>query len=126
MQEPSLKRIPKARIVGLLFLLVLWLMFAAWQRSEYAHQSELIHSSLSSQAESLSDAVASGVQSHRWFSPFVQQQLPETLGVLARSKNVIAIALVVNEDVDDVYFSGDREKVDFSLPVGEYARDDML
>jgi signal transduction histidine kinase len=126
MQEPSLKRIPKARIVGLLFLLVLWLMFAAWQRSEYVHQSELIHSSLSSQAESLSDAVASGVQSHRWFSPFVQQQLPETLGVLARSKNVIAIALVVNEDVEDVDFSGDREKVDFSLPVGEYARDDML
>ncbi len=126
MQEPSLKRIPKSRIVGLLFLLILWLMFAAWQRTEYVHQSELIHSSLVSQAEALSGAVSSGVQSHRWFSPHVQQQLPETLGVLARSKNVIAIALVVNDDVHDVYFSGDREKVDFSLPVGEYARDDTL
>lgn len=126
MQAPSLSHKPKARIAGLLFLLALWLVFAAWQYREYVHQSELILSSLSSQAESLSDAVASGVQSHRWFSPFVQRQLPETLGVLARSKNVIAIALVVNEDFDDAYFAGDREKVDFSRPAGEYARGDML
>jgi signal transduction histidine kinase len=126
MQEPSLQRKPKARIVGLLFLLVLWLMFAVWQRTEYVHQSVLIQNSLVSQAEALSGAVSSGVQSHRWFSPFVQQQLPETLGVLARSKNVIAIALVVNDDVQDVYFSGDRDRVDFALPVGQYARDDML
>jgi signal transduction histidine kinase len=126
MQQPSLPRKPKARIVGLLFLLVLWLVFAVWQRTEYVHQSVLIQNSLVSQAEALSGAVSSGVQSHRWFSPFVQQQLPETLGVLARSKHVIAIALVVNDDAQDVYYSGDRERVDFSLPVGQHARDDLL
>ncbi len=126
MQEMSLKRNPKARIVGLLFILVLWLMFAVWQRTEYVHQRELIHGSLTSQAEALSSAVVSGLQSHRWFSPFVRQQLPETLDVLAKSKNVIAIALVVNDDVNDVYSSGDRAKVDFSLPVGSHLRDGML
>ena len=126
MQELSFKRNPKARVVGLLFILVLWVMFAAWQRTEYVHQRELIHGSLASQAEALSSAVVSGLQSHRWFSPFVRQQLPETLEVLAKSKNVIAIALVVNDDVDDVYSSGDREKVDFSLPDGSHLRDDML
>lgn len=126
MQEPSFKRNPKARIVGLLFILALWLMFAAWQRTEYVHQRELIHGSLASQGEALSSAVVSGIQSHRWFSPFVRQQLPETLEVLAKSKNVIAIALVVNDDINDVYSSGDREKVDFALPAGSHLRDGML
>ena len=51
MQKPSLKRMPKPRIVGLVFLFVLWIMFAAWQRTEHVHQCELIHDSLSSQAE---------------------------------------------------------------------------
>ncbi len=126
MQEPSRKRISKARIVGLSFLFLLWLIFAAWQRTEYVHQSELIHSSLASQADALSGAISSSVQSHRWFSPFVQQQLPETLGVLARSKNVIAVALVVNDDENDVFFSGERENVDFSLPIGEHSHGESL
>lgn len=126
MQASSRSPRPKARIASLLFLLVLWLVFAAWQFEEYVHQSELIRSSLLSQAESLSDAVANSVQSHRWFSPFVQRQLPETLSVLARSKNVIAIALMVNEDFETAYVSGNREKVDFSQAVGESVSGNML
>lgn len=126
MQAPSLSPKPKARKASLLFLLALWVVFAVWQFKEYVHQRELIRSSLSSQAESLSDAVANSVQSHRWFSPFVQRQLPETLSVLARSRNVIAIALVVNEDLETPYFSGAREKVDFSRAAGEYVSGNML
>ncbi len=126
MQEPSLKRMPKPRIVGLGFLFVCWLMFAAWQWTEYVHQSELIRDSLDSQADALSSAVGNSVQSHRWFSPFVQKQLPETLGVLAKSKHVIAIALVVNDDADDVYYAGSKEQVDFSLPVGEHSHANTL
>ena len=126
MQEPSRKRIPKPRLVGLVFLFVLWVMFAVWQRTEHVHQCELIHDSLSSQAEALSSAVTSGIQSHRWFGPFVQQQLPSTLSVLAQSKNVMAIAVVVKGSSDDAYFAGDREQVDLALPVGEHARGDTL
>lgn len=95
-------------------------MFAAWQRTEHVHQCRLIHDSLSSQAEALSSAVTSGVQSHRWFGPFVRQQLPSTLQVLARSKNVIAIAVVVKDGSSDAYFAGDRDQVDLGLPVGEH------
>jgi signal transduction histidine kinase len=126
MPELSLKRIPKPRIVGLVFLFVLWIMFAVWQRAEHVHQCELIHGSLSSQAKALSSAVSSGVQSHRWFGPFVQQQLPSTLEVLARSDNVIAIAVVVKDGSDDVYLAGDKAAVDFALPAGEHARGDTL
>lgn len=117
---------PKPRIVGLVFLFILWIMFAAWQRTEHVHQCELIHDSLSSQAEALSSAVNSGVRSHRWFGPFVQQQLPSTLGVLARANNVLAIAVVVDDDSDDVYLAGDKDHIDFSLAVGEHARDSTL
>ncbi|QDV24646.1 sensor histidine kinase [Aureliella helgolandensis] len=126
MQKPSPQGVPQPRIVGLAFLGVLWLMFATWQRSEHIHQCELIQDSLASQAETLSSAVTSGVQSHRWFGPFVQQQLPTTLEVLARSNNVLAIAVIVNDGSGEVFFAGDRERVDLVLPVGEHARGDTL
>ncbi|MCC9601081.1 hypothetical protein LOC67_11035 [Stieleria sp. JC731] len=101
-------------------------MFAAWQRTEHDHQCRLIHDSLSSQADALSSAVSSGVQSHRWFGPFVRQQLPSTLEVLARSKNVLAIAVVVNDGSGEVYFAGDRDLVDLRLPVGEHTSGNTL
>ncbi len=126
MQEPSLKRIPKPRIVGLAFLFVVGILFAVWQRTEHVHQCELIYGSLSSQAEALTSAVSSGIQSHRWFGPFVQQQLPSTLEVLARSNGVLAIALVVGDGSDDVFFAGDKAAIDFALPVGEHARGDTF
>lgn len=117
---------PKSRVVGLVFLFILWGMFAAWQQTEHIHQCELIRDSLSSQAEALSSAVTSGVQSHRWFGPFVQQQLPSTLEVLARSKNVVAIAVVVKDGSDNAFFAGDRGQVDLALPVGDHARGGTL
>ncbi|TWU51403.1 sensor histidine kinase [Rubripirellula reticaptiva] len=126
MPESKLSRMPKQRTVGVAILFVLWIVFAAWQRTEHLHQCELIHESLSSQAESLSSAVSSGVQSHRWFGPFVQQQLPSTLEILARSKNVVAIAVVVKDGSDKVFFAGDKEQINLALPIGEHTRDDTL
>lgn len=125
-QKLSRKQIPKGRMVGHTFLLALWLMFAAWQHKEYVRQCELIDLALISQAEALSGAVSSSVLSHRWFSPFVRQQLPETLSVLARSKNVIAIVLVVNEDTDNVFVAGKRDRANHSLPVGQHVQSDTL
>ena len=126
MQETRLYRMPKQQIGGVVILFLLWLVFAAWQRTEHVHQCRLIHETLSSQAESLSSAVSSGVQSHRWFSPFVQQQLPSTLELLARSKNVLAIAVVVKDGSDAYFIAGDKGRIDFALPVGEHTRDDTL
>ncbi len=117
---------PKQRVVGVAVLFVLWIVFAGWQRTEHVHQCELIHGSLSSQAESLLSAVSSSIQSHRWFSPFVQQQLPSTLEVLARSKNVLAIAVVVHDGSDKVYLAGDKTEVELALPIGEHTRDSTL
>lgn len=117
---------PKQRVVEVAVLFVLWIVFAGWQRTEHVHQCELIHDSLSSQAESLSSAVSSSIQSHRWFSPFVQQQLPSTLEVLARSKNVLAIAVVVQDGSDNVYFAGDTTEVELALPIGEHTRDNTF
>lgn len=122
MQKPNFQRLRQPRRVGFAFLFVLWILFAIWQRAEHVHQCRLIHDSLSAQADSLASAVASGVQSHRWFGPFVRQQLPATLEILARSKNVIALAVVVQDGTDDAFYAGDREQVDLSLPLGEHDR----
>ncbi|TWU08573.1 sensor histidine kinase [Stieleria varia] len=117
---------PKPKIVGLIALFVLWILFSVWQRSEHVHQCTLIRASLSSQAESLTGAVTSGVKSHRWFGPFVRQQLPSTLEILAGSKNVRAIAVVVLDGSEDVFVAGDRDAIDFSLPIGEHVVDNTL
>lgn len=126
MLQTSPKRIHKSRILGLVFLVLVWGMFALWQRSEHLHQCELINESLSSQADALSSAVSSGLQSHRWFGPFVQEQLPSTLAVLARSTNVLAIAVIVNDDPSDLYLAGDKARLDPSLAVGDHFRGDTF
>ena len=122
----SPNRLPKSRWIGLVLLGVLWLLFSLWQWFEHHHQCQLIRSALSSQAEALSNAVNSSIQSHRWFGPFVQQQLPSTLEVLARADNVIAIAVVVDDDSDHVYTVGDPTAAECSLPDGEFIRGEML
>lgn len=121
MNQQSLRNLPRPRIVGLVGLIVLWVLFAYWQRREHVHQCHLIQDTLSSQGEALSSAVGSGIRSHRWFGPFVQQQLPTTLETLARSTKVLAIAVVVNDDLDQVYFAGDKQLVAFELPEGQHA-----
>ncbi|MCA9062051.1 MAG: HAMP domain-containing histidine kinase [Planctomycetaceae bacterium] len=97
-----------------------------WQFTEHRQQCELIHKTLSSQAEALSNAVIGSLRSHRWFGPFVQQQLPFTLEVLTRADNVLAVAVVVNGDVQHPYFAGNVTQVDLTLADGEHVSGDTL
>ncbi|MCS7471478.1 HAMP domain-containing histidine kinase [Stieleria sp. ICT_E10.1] len=120
------KPIPKPRIVGLVVLVALWVMFAVWQRAEHVHQCRLIHATLSSQGDALSTAVSNSIQSHRWFSPFVRQQLPTTLDTLARSTNVLAIAVIAGGDAEQTYVAGDESLIASQLPAGEHVVDDTL
>ncbi|QDV44748.1 Sensor protein ZraS [Stieleria neptunia] len=126
MQPINRTRIPKPRIVGLVVLVGLWVMFAVWQRAEHVHQCRLIHATLSSQGDALSTAVSNSIQSHRWFSPFVRQQLPSTLETLARSTNVLAIAVVANGNVEQSYVAGDERLIAYELPVGEHVVENTL
>lgn len=126
MQRMIAKRIPKPRIVGLVVLGALWVMFALWQRAEHVHQCRLIHDTLSSQGDALSTAVSNSIQSHRWFSPFVRQQLPSTLQTLARSTNVLAIAVIAGGDAEHTYVSGDESLIAYQLPAGDHVVDDTL
>ncbi len=93
-----MKRIP---IVGLGFLLATWLAFAEWQRREYVQQCELLRGTVEGQAEFVVNAVASSVQSHRWFGPYVQQQLPVMLQALAKWDQILAIGVVAETSIDD-------------------------
>lgn len=116
----------RPRLVGASILLLIWLGFAFWQRSEHVHQCRLIHDALSSRADVLSQAVRSGIQSHRWFSPFVQQQLPSSLDLLVNSSDAVAIAVVANGDVDHPFFAGNLGQVACDLREGEHVRGTTL
>lgn len=125
-QSTSPKRNSASRFLGLVLLALVWLSFVVWQFGEHRRQCELIQATLVSKAETLIDAVNSGVRSHRWFGPFVQQRLPGTLDVLARPSDVVAIAIVVNEDRQDPFVAGDASQIDYSLGAGEHQREGLL
>ena len=93
-----MKRIP---IVGIGFVLATWLALAEWQRREYIQQCELLRGTLEDQAEFVVNAVASSVQSHRWFGPYVQQQLPVMLQGLAKWEQILAVGVVAETSIDD-------------------------
>jgi signal transduction histidine kinase len=118
--KPTASGLMGRRILGTLLGVALWMLFCFWQYSEHQRQSDLIQMTLSSQAEVLSNAVAGNLQSHRWFGPFVQQQLPNTLESLAKADNVLAIVVVVNDDRDNTYSAGDATLADTSMLDGEH------
>ena len=109
-----MKRIP---IVGIGFVLATWLVFAEWQRREYVQQCELLRGAVEEQAEFVVNAVASSVQSHRWFGPYVQQQLPVMLQGLAKWDQILAIGVVAETSIDD------REVGDVSVEPSEATSD---
>ncbi len=101
-------------------------MFAAWQRTEHIHQCELIHDSLSSQADAFSSAVASGVQSHRWFSAVRPATITINTGSACRVEERHRDCSRGQGWLQRCLFSGDRGQVDFALPVGEHPRRGVL
>lgn len=88
-------------IVGIGFVLAIWLAFAEWQRREYVQQCELLRGTLEGQAEFVVNAIAGSVQSHRWFSPYVEQQVPVMLQALAKWDQILAIGIVTETPIDD-------------------------
>ena len=74
----------------------------------------------------LSNAVNRSIQSHRWFGPFVQQQLPETLKLLAGADNVLAISVSVGGEAETKYSAGESARIDYSLANGEHLLDETL
>jgi signal transduction histidine kinase len=125
----------RSRVIGVGLLLVAWLFLAKWQHREYVHQRELTRGALAGQAQSVANAVASGIRSHHWFGPFVQEQLPATLQELAKSDSVLAVAIVSEEtrsdetrelaetvsgNADYFFSAGDPTLLDFSLPSGNH------
>ena len=119
-------QLPGPGRLGLACLFVIWLVFAAWQRSEHQHQCRLIDKALESQGVALSTAVSSNVRSHRWFGPFVREQLPSTLGALSQSESVIAIAVIAKQQSDQPYVGGEPDRVDIELPVGNHVDGNVL
>ncbi|MCA9047266.1 MAG: HAMP domain-containing histidine kinase [Planctomycetaceae bacterium] len=117
---------PWSRLSAVAFLCAVWSVFCLWQLTEHRHQCELIRNTLSSQALALSNAVSGSLQSHRWFGPYVQQQLPATLDVLARADSVISVVVLVNDDFDHQYAAGDTSQVDWTLSDGEHTSGDTL
>ncbi len=124
--------------------LIGWLAFAWWQRTEYVHQRNLIRATLQAQADVLSDALSSIVQSHYWFGPFVQEQLPATLAELSKSQNTLTLALFTEDNAvadpgsadrlmdhgppsdREVYWAGDKKYLDPSVPIGVHWRPECL
>jgi signal transduction histidine kinase len=75
-------------------IVLAWLTLGIWQRNEFVHQRDLIRGALAGQADSIVNALISGIRSHRWIGPFFQTQLPGTLEQLAESDSVLAVAIV--------------------------------
>lgn len=119
-----------------------WLSFGWWQRAEYFHQTRLIKSTLENQANVLSDSLSSNVLSHRWFSPFVKQRLPNTLSSLAKSNNTLAVAVLDvpnttgrdamiglfdgSMDDEDIFSAGDQKRIIQPVQVGVHWEADCL
>lgn len=78
-------------------LLLAWVALAAWQRHEYEHERDLARQTLQRQAESLNIALVGGIRSHRRMGPFFEAQLQGTLDELARSDEILAVAIATKE-----------------------------
>ena len=75
-------------------LLLAWAVLAAWQWQEYNTECETARDSLRRQAESVVNALIGGVRSHRRFSRFVDEQLQSAMDELAKSQDVLAVAVI--------------------------------
>ncbi len=84
----------RSGMIAIGLMIAAWLALGEWQRREYVHQRELIQGALAGQADSLINALISGVSSHRWIGPFIESQLPGTLEQLATSDSVLAVAII--------------------------------
>lgn len=70
-----------------------WGALAAWQYHEYCHEREAAQETLRRQAESVTNALVSGIRSHRRLGPFFDEQVQGVLDELVKSEDVLAAAV---------------------------------
>lgn len=106
-------------------LLLAWGVLAAWQWQEYKTECETARDSLRRQAESVVNALVGGVRSHRQFGRFFDEQLQAALDELAKSQDVLAVAIISTDISTDDRLSliaGKADLLDLASPIepGQY------
>jgi len=102
-------------------LLLAWAVLAAWQWQEYQTEAETARDALRRQAESISNALVGGVRSHRRVGRFVEEQLQAALDELAKSRDVLAVAVVSSDNrLRLLAGRGELLKLDPPLQAGGY------
>jgi hypothetical protein len=96
-------------------LLLAFAALAAWQWDEYGHECQSARETVARSADSVMNALAGGIRSHRRLGPFFPEQILGALEGLAQSKDARAVALV-SEDGATVLSAGDRALLDMTLP----------
>jgi two-component system, NtrC family, sensor histidine kinase HydH len=70
-----------------------WCALAAWQHHEYCREREAAQETVRRQAESVMNALVSGIRSHRRVGQFFEEQVQVVLEELVKSKDVLAAAV---------------------------------
>jgi signal transduction histidine kinase len=78
-------------------LALAWIALALWQRQEYQAECNAARDALRRQAESVTNALVGGVQSHRRLGRFLEDQLQGALDELAKSQDILAVGVVSND-----------------------------
>ncbi len=86
------------RSIAWLVLAAAWIGVSVWQLREYRHEQSLGQQTLRRQAESIQGALVGGIRSHRRLGRFYRDQLQGTLDEVAASEDVLAVALLGDDD----------------------------
>ena len=108
--------IPWQRLTMLVALLLPWALLAAWQWQEYEAERETARETLRRQADSVMNALVGGVRSHRRLGRFLEEQLQGVLDELAKSQDVLAVA-VVSADGKTALKAGKAGQLNLSSPI---------
>ena len=102
-------------------ILAAWAALAVWQLQEYRREREAAQEMLRRQADSLMNALVGGISSHMRRGFFFKDQLQATLEVLAKSKDILAVA-IVSGDGRRLLSAGKTDLLDDSAAIaaGEY------
>lgn len=102
-------------------ILAAWAALAVWQLQEYRWEREAAREMLRRQADSLMNALVGGIGSHMRRGFFFEDQLQATLEVLAKSKDILAVA-IVSGDGRRLLSAGKTDLLDDSsaIAAGEY------
>ena len=96
-------------------LLLIWVVFAAWQYQGYRHEHQLAQEILHRQSHSVMTALSGGIRSHRRMGRFFQDQLQGMLDELVKSEDILTVAFL-DEKGGTILSAGKTELLPASLP----------